>query len=84
MSEAAPEPPETPAEQAPEAPEATPVLQQVASSEAVPGAAPAEAPAPRSIDTVAAELLAIVDEGHKIGDRALDAVRDELRAILGA
>ena len=84
MSEVAPETPETPAEQAPEAPEATPVLQQVASSEAAPEAVPEEAPAPRSIDTVAAELLAIVDEGHKIGDRALDAVRDELRAILGA
>lgn len=36
----------------------------------------------RTIEEAAAELLALVDEGVKIGDRALDAVRDEVRAIL--
>lgn len=67
------------------APEATPVLQQEPSNEpeANEPEAVVEAPA-RPIEVVAAELLAILDEGHKLGDRALDAARDELRAILGA
>jgi len=66
------------------APEATPVLQQIPSSEAPAEAAPATEEAPKTIEEAASALLALVDEGHKIGDRVVDAARDELRAILGA
>ena len=65
-------------------PEATPVLQQTPSSDAPAEPVAVEDAPTKTLEDAAAALLSIVDEGHKLGDRALDAAREELRAILGA
>lgn len=59
------------------------VEQQAPSNAPAPEEAPAEAAAPPTLDEAAAQLLVLVDEGHKAGDADFDAARDALRSALG-
>lgn len=77
MSEVAPEV-TAPVEAA--AVEAVPVEQAVPSNVAeVVAEVSAAEEVVKTLEEAAKELLALVDEGHKIGSREIDAARDELR-----
>jgi hypothetical protein len=65
------------------APEAVPVEQRPSSNVAAPQEVVDEEQTV-TVEEAASALLALIDEGHKIGDRALDAAREKLRSILGA